>query len=58
MKFRAIKDKTTPGAVRFKEVDNEGNFVADHARSIYLTKEQWAELDSPEAVTVTIEAEA
>ena len=56
MKFRAVKDKTTPGAVRFKEVDNEGNSVTDHARSIYLTKEQWAELGSPEAITVTIES--
>ena len=49
MELVLVKDKTTPGTVRFKE-DSE-----DHPVTIYLTKERVTALGNPEALQVTIE---
>ena len=53
MKLTLAKDKTTPGTIRFREVDND-----DHPISIYLTKERCKELNDPETITVEIEKES
>lgn len=50
MEFTLNKDKTTPGAIRFKEDKT------DHPLAIYLTKAQVEELGSPETIKATIEA--
>ena len=50
MEIVLIKDKETPGTWRFKE-DKE-----DHPMTLYLTKEQVKEIDSPESIKITITA--
>jgi len=52
MKLTLLKDKVTPGTVRFKED------IKDHPVTIYLTKERVAELGNPESLAVTIEKES
>ena len=50
MEFTLVKDKTTPGTVRFKET---GDVVRPLA--LYLTKEQVKELGNAESIKVTVE---
>jgi hypothetical protein len=48
------KDRETKGAVRFAEVPEEGQDA--FVRTIYLRKELYAELGSPDTLEVTIKA--
>lgn len=48
MEIILTKDKETIGTWRYKEQKE------DHPLTIYLTKEQVKELDSPESIKVTI----
>ncbi len=50
MEIILTKDKETPGTWRYKEQKE------DHPLTIYLTKEQVKELDSPESIKITITA--
>lgn len=47
---KLVKDKTTPGTVRFSEESR------DHPINIYLTKERVKQLGEPETITLTISA--
>ena len=47
---KLIKDKTTPGTVRFSEES------PDHPINIYLTKERVKQLGDPETIIITISA--
>ena len=47
MEIVMVKDKTTPGAVRYNDGENH---------NIYLRKEEAAAMGNPESVKVTIEA--
>ena len=50
MEIVLVKEKEIPSTSRFKENKE------DHPMTIYLTKEQVKELDSPESIKVTITA--
>jgi hypothetical protein len=50
IKLTLVKEKETPGTIRFKEEGDE-----DRPLIIYLTKDRVAELGDPETITVTIE---
>ena len=52
MKLTLVKEKTTPGTIRYKETGD-----VDRPITICLTKSRVAELDNPESISVVIEKE-